>query len=350
VFKSTFSTISFLSATLVALALLLFFTLRKGDGMKLPEASPLATVEWDIQQKTVDVSTGDDHTNGAVEPGDRQHIVYMSPRDLAPSPFDDIVNPPATQEEWEALEQSAREFGILNPLIIWGNSGRCKQPVLAGNRRLTVALKLDLDLVPVIFRDFDSKEKAKQFAIRENTERREMTPITRTMAADELWRLFDKAADKKAKAAEGLPPRKRAALAAGTSEGSLASFRYVLETEDADLIKKMLSGELKISAAYREAKGQVEGVPSTSKSTGSAKIDKGLADLKAIADVLRGVSKLSDRIVTGIPKAAGRLKAADKKRIAKELGDAQDFLAKARNDDFLGALEKAIETAKSSVS
>ena len=349
-FKSTISIISFLSAMLLALALLLFFTLKKGDGMKLPEASPLATEEWDIQQKVVDISIGDDHIRGAVESDERQHIVYMSPRDLAPSPFDDIVNPPATQEEWEALTQSAREFGILNPLIIWGNSGRCKPPVLAGNRRLTIALKLDLEPVPTISRNFASKEGAKQFALRENTERRELDAITRAKAADELWRLFNKAADKKAKAAEGLPPRKRAVLAAGISEGSLAAFRNVLETEDAELIEKMLSGELKIGAAYKQANARVEDSPVVSgKTTGSVKTDKALADLKAIADIFKGLTKLSEQIATGIPNAADRLKVADKKRIAKELADAKKFLAKARSDDFLGTLEKAIETAESSV-
>lgn len=277
-------------------------------------------------------------------------IVYMSPNDLAPSPFDDIVNPPATQEEKDALKQSAGEFGILNPLIAWGNSGRNKPPTLAGNLRLATALELGIESVPVIFRDFESKEEAKQFAIRENTERREMTTITRALAGDELWRLFEKAGDKKVWAAEGLPPRKRAALAAGISEGSLAAFRYVLETGDTGLIEKMLSGELKINAAYKEARGQVEGITNTSKSTGSAKTDKALVDLKAGVSFLKGLAKLSEQITSGIPKAAERLKVAEKKRIAKELGEAKAFLAKAHGDDLLGVLEKAIETAESSVS
>ena len=375
-FNTTFSTIAHASVMLLLVVLLVYSIFGKGETMEISNHRPLSETQTDSvslldeeqrseaafsevppDENPLDEVPLDDvkPTNGeqSDEPqaDEKARIVHMSPRDLGSSPFDDIVNPPATQEEKDALTQSVREFGILNPLIVWGNSGKSKPPVLAGNRRLATALALDLDSVPVISRDFDSREKAKQFAIRENTERREMTPIARTMAADELWCLFDKATDKKAKAAEGLPPRKRAALAAGIGEGTLAAFRYVKETADDAIIIDMLSGKIAIHAAYKQAKVQVEGVPVTGgKSTGSVKTDKALDHLKEVSGFLKGLTKLSEQIATGIPNAAGRIKVADKRRIAKELGDAQDFLAKVRNDDFLGALEKAIETAKSSVS
>lgn len=281
----------------------------------------------------------------------QQQVVYMSPNDLGPSPFDDVVNPPASPEEITALTQSIKEFGVQNPVIAWENSGKNKPPLLAGTRRHAIAVELGLETIPVMRKNFGSREEAKQFAMRDNLERRELSPISRAMMADELWRLFDKAPDKKAKAAEGLGPRKRAALTASIAEGSLVAYRYVLDTDDAQLISDMKSGKLTIHAAHKLAKMQVEGELVTGKpSSGSSRVDQTLEDLKNLMGAIKGIHRLTNQVGENIPKVAGKVTAAERERIRKALSSARNFFDKMHADGQFWNLQKAIQDAEASVS
>lgn len=82
------------------------------------------------------------------------------------------------------LTQSIQEHGILEPLLVRpladGN-----YELIAGERRLKAAQKLNLSRVPVISRPFSNKE-ALQVALMENLQREDLNPIEETEAVLEL--------------------------------------------------------------------------------------------------------------------------------------------------------------------
>ncbi len=79
------------------------------------------------------------------------------------------------EEALARLEKSIQEHGILQPLIVRkGDSD--KYELVAGERRLKVAIKLDLAEAPVVIKDL-SDEEAFEIALIENLHREELNPV-----------------------------------------------------------------------------------------------------------------------------------------------------------------------------
>ncbi len=149
--------------------------------------------------------------------------------------------------------------------------------------------------------------------MRSMTMRRQFTPAQRAEQANHVWRQYESAEDKKEMAAKGLSPRKRAAIDGGISEGSLASFRYVLDSGNAELIDKMRTGELSIDRACREAKKLTDGsVPTVTTTKAEAKtaaaeqmksLRASFEDLVRAAGILRDTVKRGKTVVKQTKKA-----------------------------------------------
>lgn len=227
-------------------------------------------------------------------------IVMVSPKELDPSPFGPDVNPPATPEEELALRESIAKYGVKVPITVGRVGGKGKYKVIKGTRRQKKALELGLLEIPVIIKEYESVEEMRQDAILDNLERRHLPDFGRAELGNTLWHSFDVAEDKKAMAAQGLSPRKRAAIASGLGEGTLASYRYVLDSGNVELIDKMKSGELKISKAASEAKKLTEGKIGAAKTASNSSVTDQMKVLRETFDDLsRATGILRDTVKRG---------------------------------------------------
>lgn len=101
-------------------------------------------------------------------------------------------------EHWslEELTNSIREHGILQPLIVTRIEGGYE--LIAGERRLRASQLLKKRVVPVIIRDASKLEKL-QLALIENIQRRDLNPIERAEAYNQLSGEFSLTQDQIAK-------------------------------------------------------------------------------------------------------------------------------------------------------
>lgn len=81
-------------------------------------------------------------------------------------------------EKQAELEQSIKEHGILQPLLVRPISSG-KYELVAGERRFKAATAVGLNSVPVVVRKFTS-EQARTIALVENLQREDLTPLEET--------------------------------------------------------------------------------------------------------------------------------------------------------------------------
>ena len=92
------------------------------------------------------------------------HIVYVPIESLYPSP----INPRFWSEKTtEDLEDSIRRFGLTEPLLV-NSFPKRKNRILSGHFRWTVAKKLGLTTVPVVYINIASEEKERELLLRMN--------------------------------------------------------------------------------------------------------------------------------------------------------------------------------------
>lgn len=98
-----------------------------------------------------------------------ERAVRVDPRTLKPLPGNDRI-PPLARPRYNALFTSIREKGILVPLVCDSGS----RVVVCGNNRLSIALDLGLESVPVIWKTIPDAEQL-AVAIKDNVERRQLS-------------------------------------------------------------------------------------------------------------------------------------------------------------------------------
>lgn len=79
--------------------------------------------------------------------------------------------------ELEQLTISVREHGIIQPLIVTPSSKPDVYILIAGERRLIAARRINLETVPVIVREVTDEQEILILALVENVDRSEMTPV-----------------------------------------------------------------------------------------------------------------------------------------------------------------------------
>jgi hypothetical protein len=90
---------------------------------------------------------------------DKLQVKYINPKELKPW----AKNPRINDKAAEKLSKLIERFGFVNP-IICDKDGT----VRAGHTRLKAALKLGLEQVPVIYKDFSNDSEAMAFALADN--------------------------------------------------------------------------------------------------------------------------------------------------------------------------------------
>lgn len=87
------------------------------------------------------------------------------------------------KEKLEALAQSIKHHGIIQPLVVSKNGGRYE--LIAGERRYLAAKIAGLSKVPVIIREAEEKEKL-ELALAENIQRHDLNVIEEARAYKKL--------------------------------------------------------------------------------------------------------------------------------------------------------------------
>lgn len=277
-----------------------------------------------------------------LEPG-RPALLQVAPGEIGESPFGHDINIPATQAEEEALEKSIAESGVLNPIICKRTAdGRLQ--CLAGSRRLRAAKKANLEEVSVQVMSFASEEEERQFAIRDNVERRQLTILNKAKLARLLWRSFKKSSSDKGKAGE-TSARENAAAAAAISVGTLFNHDFVLKHGSREVIDAMQAETITISAAYGKTKTQIDGAAKETAVRRSVNAIKAMRSMKETTKVLETLSRLSTQIAS-LAKFADRCKAADKERLKRRLAASKGVLVKLKTDGTLDGLLDTIESVE----
>ncbi len=91
-----------------------------------------------------------------------------------------------TNEELEALAESIREHGILQPILVRRHhEGRDRYEIVAGERRWRAAQRVQLHQVPVVVRDLDDSQLL-ETALVENIQREDLSPLEEAAAYQRL--------------------------------------------------------------------------------------------------------------------------------------------------------------------
>lgn len=94
------------------------------------------------------------------------------------------------QNQLLELSNSIRENGIIQPIIVRRADGRGTFEIVAGERRFKAAKMAGLNQVPVIIKDIENTQ-ALEFAIIENVQRADLSPIEEAQGYKQLIREFD---------------------------------------------------------------------------------------------------------------------------------------------------------------
>lgn len=223
---------------------------------------------------------------------------------------------PRTTIRPEALEQLARsiqESGVVQPILVRPvANGRFQ--IIAGERRFRAAEKLGLPTIPAVVRTV-ADDRVLEFALVENIQREELTPIEEAHALrrlqDELGltqeALAGKVGKDRATVANTLrllrlPAEVREELQRGTLSAGHA--RALLALEDQGLLRELATQAIKQGWSVRQVESRVQSARNP-KAPKSRKVD---ANTRAAEEKLR--SKLGARVEILRKRGKGEIKIA----------------------------------------
>jgi ParB family chromosome partitioning protein len=191
-------------------------------------------------------------------------------------------------EELEALAQSVREKGVIQPLIVRADPAKPGRfQIVAGERRWRAAQMAGRPRVPVVVRDFDDSEVL-EVAILENVQRADLNPIEEAAGYQQLIERFSHTQEKIAQVVGksrshianclrllALPEDVKALTRSGQLSAGHA--RAVLTTRDPSaLARRVVAQGLSVRETEAEARKETESKPR------AAKRASGDADTRAL--------------------------------------------------------------------
>lgn len=176
--------------------------------------------------------------------------------------------PPLTDEEREQLLLSVTQEGFRDPIVAWTTEG--KSWLIDGHNRLDIyrtVFESDGDVKPpsVVERfDFKDRDAIKEWIIRNQFARRNLTPMQRAELALKLEPLIAKKAKANQKAGGGsgssgrqnsdnpVDTKKELAKAAGVSHDTISRAKKILEGAPPEVVQAVRSGDTSINQAYSD--------------------------------------------------------------------------------------------------
>jgi len=174
--------------------------------------------------------------------------------------------PPLPPAEYEALKESIRIHGLLNPIEV-----NPEGYILDGVHRYRACVELGIEPKYTIKR-FDDPLEEKRFVIESNLIRRQLTKFQRIEAALPLIEIERKLAEKRKKAGKPLkdldPNLEQGrtleivAKKIGVSHGLLGMALWLIENAPEEELDKLRKGEKSIYRAYMELKNRLNAASS----------------------------------------------------------------------------------------
>lgn len=143
------------------------------------------------------------------------------------------------KEKIEALAESIKEHGVIQPIIVVKKGERYK--IVAGERRWRAAKKAGLKEIPAVVREYSEQEIA-QIALIENLQRENLNPIEEALGFRTLMDKFDMT-------------QEQVSSTVGRSRSAVANSIRLLSLDDG-IRSKLISGE--ISSGHARALLSVE--------------------------------------------------------------------------------------------
>jgi ParB family chromosome partitioning protein len=121
----------------------------------------------------------------SMDPGPGDRVVTAMLTDIVPSPLQPRKH--FSDESLDELVESIREHGVIQPLIV--RKVKSKLELIAGERRWRACQKLEVESVPVIFREASDRDVL-EMALIENLQREDLNPVEEAQAYTRLAKDF----------------------------------------------------------------------------------------------------------------------------------------------------------------
>jgi len=224
---------------------------------------------------------------------------------------------PRTTIRPEALEQlvrSIQESGVVQPILL-RPTGQGRYQIIAGERRFRAAQKIGLATIPAVVRKI-ADDRVLEFALVENIQREELTPIEEAQALrrlqDELGLTQESLAGKVGKDRATvantmrllrLPAEVREELQKGTLSAGHA--RALLALEDQAAVKDLAAQTIRSGLSVRQVEARVQALKNPKAAKPGRKVD---ANTRAAEEKLR--TKLGARVEIRRKRGQGEIRIA----------------------------------------
>jgi len=117
---------------------------------------------------------------------DKEEIRKIKTAEIEPNPFQPRHD--FNEEEIEELAESIANFGLIQPIVVRKIENGYE--LIAGERRLRAAKRLDKKLIPAVIREFNDREMA-EIALVENLQRKDLNFLEEAAAYQKLIKEFE---------------------------------------------------------------------------------------------------------------------------------------------------------------
>lgn len=182
-----------------------------------------------------------------------EHISMMSTLELrTAAPFNKLFPIKDAILDEIAADMKANGYDYAHPIIVWAGH---KVTVVDGHTRLKAALKIGLSKVPITLKEFSSEDEALQYAIRSQSNRRNLTDAELLSCLNELDKRKALGRPGKVASVEAAFKGKlaeRTAQLLGVSRAKVERLRTVNEHAPEKIKEAVGAGEMSIRKAYDE--------------------------------------------------------------------------------------------------
>ena len=113
----------------------------------------------------------------------KDYVFWLDLDNITPNPYQPRKN--FEEEDLNSLSESIKKYGVLQPIIVTKLEESDKYEIIAGERRYRASKLAGLKSVPALIKQKGNREKL-EIALIENIQRKNLNPIDRAEALDQL--------------------------------------------------------------------------------------------------------------------------------------------------------------------
>ena len=182
--------------------------------------------------------------------------------------FENLL-PVLTPDEFEKLEKSILNNGLLDPIKVWQDPETNKWLIIDGHNRYKILKKNSIkwnswcDYKIIYETDLPTREDVKRWMLEQQLGRRNLSEAERYEIVQKFKSIFEKKAkDNQSSGGKGLSnlskvnTRKEMAKAVGVSEGTYQKMDKVMQSDNEELKQNLREKKVSVDKAYKEIKSK----------------------------------------------------------------------------------------------